>query len=493
MNDLNILFNPRKIGISDGWLTVICIFLSLAFLLLDLVLPLGVAGGVPYVLVILVSLSFTKSSPILRFALLCSILVTVGFFYSPRGGELWIVLLNRFLAMFAIWVTALLGFLHKKNNQQLLESEARFLFMANTAPLLICLLNEKCQLTFLSLGLQNILTGKSGDELLPVITEKLHIDDKQEFVSQMASSFEKQTELQHECRLLNDKGEYRWFLIQATPRFTQAGDFAGYINTFMDITDKKRSEYELEKMRNINYYREKMAEIGTLSAGIIHEVGNPVAAIYGLTQAILDASEEGRKEDLLGHQAREDVIAILEQTERLMGITNEVMSFVAVGDGDGEIFDVNELVKTCCRLMNYDAKMKNIDLSYELIQEAPALNVNKDHITQILLNLLSNAAHACINIKEPSIRVETHQEGEFFVIKVNDNGCGMTAEVASRAVEPFYTTKPIGQGTGLGLAMCKALVEQHKGQLKIESKLGGGTRVDVVLPIGDLDSAIQAN
>jgi len=487
MNTLNILIDPRKDGLSDVWLTVICVFLSFAFLVLDLVLPLGVAGGVPYVLVILISLSYTKSAPIFLFASLCTILVTIGFFYSPQGGVLWIVLTNRFLAIFAIWVTALLGFLHKRNNLRLLDSEARFLFMANTLPLLICLLNEKCQLTFLSHGLQKVLAGKLGDELLPLITDKLHIDDKQAFVSNMSNSFEQQTELQQECRLLNESGEIRWLLVQASPRLTDSGVFIGYIATFLDITDKKRSEYKLEEMRSISYHHEKMVEIGTLSAGIIHEVGNPVAAVYGLTQAILDASEEGLSESLLGHQAREDVIAIMEQIERLMTITNEVMSFVAVSDGaDDQIFDMNELVKTCCRLINYDIKMKNIELNFELEQQASVLGVNKDHIMQILLNLLSNAAHACIDIKEPSIKVKTCRDGEIFVVSIEDNGCGMAAEVASRAAEPFYTTKPIGQGTGLGLAMCKTLVEQHQGQLKIESKLGQGTRVEVVLPINDL-------
>ncbi|MEH6616335.1 MAG: ATP-binding protein [Porticoccus sp.] len=483
-----MLYKALSKPIREDLLFIACAALSLVILSVDLVIPLGVAAGVPYVLVILVSFGFSRSSSVLLFGLICSLFTVIGFFYSPTGGILWMVLGNRFLALLAIWVVAILGILHKRNYQQLVESDARFQLMIDTSSLMIFLLNNSFQFSLLSRYLETFLDGDMVGEELLGLQGRIHPDDQPEFMSRLELSFEQRLDVQLECRMLNEEGTYRHVLINAAPRYTDANGFIGYIGTFSDISDKRVAERELAEMCRISYHNEKMAAIGTMSAGIIHEVGNPVSAIYGMAQAILDADMEEGNESQLDLRTKEDVVAILEQIERLIGITSDVASFVIMSDDDVEVFDVNDVVKGCCRLMSYDAKMNGIDVSCEKLENSPLVEAEKDHIMQVLINVLSNAAYSCISRVEPKITVETVVDGNEIVINVNDNGCGMTQEVASRAIESFFSTKPVGHGTGLGLPLCKKLLDQYGGQLQIESEPDKGTQIRILLPLWQSDS-----
>lgn len=475
-------------GGNNSALIVVNVFLALLFFLIDLNMPLGVAGGIPYVLVILISLRSSNTSVTTWFSIACSLFILAGFLYSPNGADPWIVITNRLLALFAVWVTAILGIIYKQNQARLFESNARFHFITDTAALMIWMTDSSKDWLYFSRAWLDYSGRELSDEQGQGWLDRIHPDDREEFLKVYGAAFECCSNYKakcscdgfiHECRLRRADGNYRWMLFQGAPRFDSNDDFAGYIGTCMDITEREEAKQQLEEARSMYYHQEKLAAIGTLAAGIVHEVGNPISAISGLTQELIIEGEQEGKQDKPSQQF---LHSILEQTSRLTSITRDVTDFATVKGSALELLDLNELVDRTCRLMRYDSLIKKIGLTVELASNLPAISGREDDLMQVLVNLLSNSAHACINIQHATISVNTAHIDDTVQFSVTDNGCGMTPKVAARAMEPFFSTKSVGQGTGLGLSLCNSLVKQSGGELKIESSPQQGTTVSVILP-----------
>lgn len=170
------------------------------------------------------------------------------------------------------------------------------------------------------------------------------------------------------------------------------------------------------------------------------------------------------------------------QAERLAKTVSEIREFLRQGAARTEYVDLNEAVHTTVRLMRFDPRFADIRLDTDLDENLPAVRAVADHLSQVVMNLLINAADA-VELKEGRILVSTRATSEGGVaISVQDNGAGMSDEVRRRALEPFYTTKPKGKGTGLGLAICRTIVEEHGGRLSIDSAPGKGTLVTIIIP-----------
>ena len=265
-----------------------------------------------------------------------------------------------------------------------------------------------------------------------------------------------------------------------------------YIAVFHDIRERKEAERELEQTRQQYFHQDKMAAIGQLAAGILHEVGNPIAAIAGSIQAIqsLQESEHCLHDECeLFAGTRQHMSMIEAQVTRLGGITREIADFASPRPGERELLDLNTLVRSTTNLMRYDRRVQSIDLNLALDPGIPAVTGVADQLTQVLMNLVINSVDACesAGTANPEIRIGTKLEGDEIVLSVADNGSGMDAEVALHAREAFFTTKPAGKGTGLGLALCNSIVARHRGRLEIETEPGLGTSVNIVLPV-DVDA-----
>jgi PAS domain S-box-containing protein len=458
--------------------------LALFVLMVDLSLPLGVAGGVLYVAVILVALRSAGPRQVIGFAFVCSIFTIAGFYWSPGGGVLWVVLLNRSLALFVIWVTAILGLLLKRNQLKQLQSEIRLEVISDDAPLMIWQVNEDGEWEFLSkdwlknFGLEG--GGRGYDNLL----EQIHADERDLFGESYQTAFESGQSFQVECRLRGNDGSYRWMLIHGVPIPLIDKEFAGYIGTCLDFSQRKHLETELETARNMYYHHDKMASIGTLAGGIVHEIGNPISAISGAINHILEQKGAGVGSLELDDRIQEQLQTILKQTDRILAIIRDVSEFSTVEMDQAELYSVNEVINRACRLMEYDSKTRGIDFSRQLSDSLPALEGNKEQMTQVLLNLLGNAVDAC-NKGEGNHQVTITSEllDCEVLITVADNGCGIESMILDKVSDPFFSTKPVGKGTGLGLSICHTLVGKHGGTITIDSNQDTGTSVSVSLPI----------
>lgn len=263
-------------------------------------------------------------------------------------------------------------------------------------------------------------------------------------------------------------------------RYDEVGQLMQAVNHM--AADLEEHEKQLAIERQKYHHHEKMAAIGSLAAGVAHEIGNPIAAISGLAQAMQEAHLSGE----CPHRTEAcQPSMILSQTSRLAQICREVSDFATSRPAESELRDLNGLIRSTTSLMRYDKRVRRIALELDLDSQLPAVNCVGDQIIQVIMNLLINAADALENSGngEPRITVRTSVMPYYVVIAVSDNGCGMDAQTLQHAVEAFFTTKPEGRGSGLGLALCQSIATSHHGRLEIDSEPGVGTEVRFLLPL----------
>lgn len=263
-------------------------------------------------------------------------------------------------------------------------------------------------------------------------------------------------------------------------RSDEVGELAEAVNHMSRDLDERDKLLEIE--RHKYFHREKMAAIGDLAAGIAHEIGNPISAIAGIATSMQDIQAE-RMCPQLGEACQPGLI--LAQTARLAAIAREISDFAAPADDEHQLLDLNELLRSTCRFVRYDRRFRRVALAMSLDSAIPAVRGAGDRLVQVVMNLLINAVDALEGIegRAPAIRIATAASDGAVCLEVEDNGCGMDAHTLRRAFEAFFTTKPPGRGTGLGLALCHSIVAEHGGRIELESVPGEGTAVRVILPL----------
>jgi len=234
---------------------------------------------------------------------------------------------------------------------------------------------------------------------------------------------------------------------------------------------------------------ERLAAAGTFAAGVAHEVNNPLASISSLVQSILTGENDA--------QRRTTLHTILAQITRISSTLKDLVNFARPSIGHQKVIDINQLVTDTLRVINYDKRFRGISVEPILTPDLQTAFADENEIQQVLLNLLYNAADATQS-EDGTIRVITEnkcrQKGEcpWITIRVLDNGIGIPREHLERVFDPFFTTKTAGSGVGLGLSLCQRIILSNKGTIRVDSELGKGTQVTIVLPAHELATAVSA-
>jgi signal transduction histidine kinase len=227
--------------------------------------------------------------------------------------------------------------------------------------------------------------------------------------------------------------------------------------------------------------------VGRLAAGIAHEVGNPLAAIVGLT----DVLKEGGLTDA---EAKDFADRIGKEAQRIHRTVRELLSYARAvpGEGEGDAAksesgsgDVSDSIEQVARLLTPQKTMRDVQLVRAIASDLPPVALATDRLVQVLLNLVLNAVDATREAKGTRVTVRaTKREETTVVIEVEDDGAGIPPDLRARVFEPFFTTKPAGEGTGLGLAICAVIVEQVGGTIAAVDRPDGakGACVRVELP-----------
>jgi PAS domain S-box-containing protein len=218
---------------------------------------------------------------------------------------------------------------------------------------------------------------------------------------------------------------------------------------------------------------EKLAEVGRLSAGIAHEINNPLAVIaYGADLLL--------REETLSSFQQELVERIAGEAERLQALTGGLLSFSRPRETTRRWTELNEVLRDVLRLVRYEVTRHSIDLE-ETYGELPAIQVDPNKLKQVFINLILNAAQAMKQGGKLSVMTRVGGKGEMEVA-IADTGPGIPAAVREQIFEPFFSTKAEGEGTGLGLYICRNIVAEHGGRLLLETEEGKGTTFRVVFP-----------
>jgi signal transduction histidine kinase len=266
-------------------------------------------------------------------------------------------------------------------------------------------------------------------------------------------------------------------------RHDEVGSLIDAVNRMQD--DLRNWERRQEISRQQRFHQEKMAAVGSMASAIGHEVSNPIAAISGVAQFLIDETR-GDASHRISQLAHQFGTQILRQTERISLIMRQLATLTRAHSPEPELLDLNSLVQSTCSFIRYDKRFQGIEFDFSLDHELPAVTVVADHVTQILMNLLINAADAMEQTPKDGrarIRVSTSALGSEVLLAVADTGHGMTPEVMARAFEESFTTKPVGRGRGIGLFLCKTLVEQQGGRIELASVPGAGSTISLFLPL----------
>lgn len=287
--------------------------------------------------------------------------------------------------------------------------------------------------------------------------------------AQDASLQEQMEEIARHNRTLEVRVQERTEALEASNRALRA-----------EISDREAAEQSLALARQRAWQQDKLAAMGRLSAGIVHEVGNPLAAVGGLVATAQEALRDRNWPALERTLER-----VQDHMNRLEAITREVSGFAVPQGREPELVNLNELLSRVLTVLRYDVKLSNCTFDVALDAELPAIIGVPDQLWQVIMNLVLNAADAIARKAgaDRIIALATHQAHGAALLTVRDRGDGMDAETLAKAFEPFHTTKAPGDGLGIGLSLCYAIVQQHGGEIRIESQPNVGTTVRVTLPL----------
>lgn len=229
-----------------------------------------------------------------------------------------------------------------------------------------------------------------------------------------------------------------------------------------------------QMLQNRLIHHEKLAAVGSLAAGVAHEIGNPLASLSSLVQVRLRRASDQAE--------RADLELILDQVDRMNRTVKSLTRAARGSNGGKRRVLLQDLVARAVELVRYDPRARGVSLVVKPDPSAPPLHIDEDMWLQLLMNLLVNALDAVAGVSDPEIIVAISSSPEAVTLDVSDNGCGMTEEVRARATDPLFTTKAPGSGTGLGLHQVAEVVARHGGDLEIGSSARGGAEIRIVVP-----------
>lgn len=244
-----------------------------------------------------------------------------------------------------------------------------------------------------------------------------------------------------------------------------------------DVSERHRLEAQGRDPGRQLVQSEKMAALGQTISGVAHELNNPLATI--LTRAERLASRP------LATEAKRGVETILGEAERAARIVKNLLAFARNRNTTRVVVDMNDLVRDTLALRAYEQRLTNISTLQALARGLPCIFSDPHQVKQVLLNLMVNAEQAMLaaNGRGSIVARSWYDAAEGMVaLEINDDGPGIPAEVQTRIFDPFFTTKAIGKGTGLGLTVAYAIVQEHGGRIRVESTPGAGTSFFVSFP-----------
>jgi two-component system NtrC family sensor kinase len=271
-----------------------------------------------------------------------------------------------------------------------------------------------------------------------------------------------------ELQILRGDGRVGQFSVNLSPMRDEQGGVTSIVVVMSDITDAASLQAKL-------MHAEKLAAVGQLVSGVAHEVNNPLTAILGFADLLMDNTE-------VPESARKDLRVILQEAQRTKQIVQNLLSFARQMPPQRKPVQLNVILRRTVQLRAYDFHSHGVEVIEQLDQELPHVVGDSHQLQQVFLNILNNAYDAVRESGRPArIGIMTARLGGFVEVSFRDNGAGITSP--DRIFDPFFTTKEVGKGTGLGLSICYGIVREHGGEILCHNNTDGqGATFVVRLP-----------
>lgn len=280
---------------------------------------------------------------------------------------------------------------------------------------------------------------------------------------------------------------FAMYLSVGEGRFRGQRIFLGIVH---DISEHKADEERIRELQRELLHATRLTAAGQLSAALAHELNQPLTAILNYAGILEEVAAQDKSAS--GEIIRDVARRISEQTSRAGEIIRRLRGFVAKREPDRAVQDINTAVQESVALGFTGAAELSVRLRTDLAKDLPPVSIDKVQIQQVMINLVRNAVEALQDSPRRNLIVATARDGDDFVsVSVADTGPGLAPEVAASLFQPFVTTK--AQGLGIGLSICRTIVEAHGGRLWMEPNEGGGTVFRFRLPVAKEDSNEHAD
>jgi two-component system NtrC family sensor kinase len=253
-----------------------------------------------------------------------------------------------------------------------------------------------------------------------------------------------------DLQILRGDGRVGQFSVNLSPMRDEQGNVTSIVVVMSDITDAATLQAKL-------MHAEKMAAVGQLVSGVAHEVNNPLTAILGFADLLMENED-------LPETARKDLRVILQEAQRTKQIVQNLLSFARQMPPQRKPVELNSILRRTLQLRAYDFQSHGVEVLEELDQELPPIIGDSHQLQQVFLNIVNNAYDAVRETGRPArIQIKTSSQGGIVEVSFRDNGQGISQP--DRIFDPFFTTKEVGKGTGLGLSICYGIVHEHGGEI----------------------------
>ena len=261
-----------------------------------------------------------------------------------------------------------------------------------------------------------------------------------------------------------------------SPVFDKDQNITNYVAIKRDISNEIKMQQQL-------IYSEKLSTVGTFVSGVAHELNNPLTAIVGFSEMLME--EEGHSED-----TKRKLKMIYEQSERTVDIVKNLLSFSRKSQKEKTFININDAVTKVLKLYSYRLQSDNVELEFIPSKKIPSVCGLENELEQVFMNIITNGHQAMLKQEKRTLKIHVEVRDNSVSIKIENNGPIISPQHLKELFDPFFTTKEPGEGTGLGLYICHQIIEQHEGKIFLENIGKSGVRFTITLPTGKDKSTV---
>jgi PAS domain S-box-containing protein len=284
---------------------------------------------------------------------------------------------------------------------------------------------------------------------------------------------------------LKKNGEPFWVALNSAP-VVYRKKLLYFLISWLDITDRKRAEEEKVELEQKAHLASRLASVGEMASGIAHEINNPLTAVIGFAQLLMDTD--------LPEEIKEDLVIIHKEAQRAAGVARSLLTFARKHAPFKQPTNVNSIIEGVLTLRAYEQNVSNIKINTKLTSDLPEVMADYSQLQQVFINIILNAEAAMLEANNGgTLTITTQRFNHSVRASFADDGPGIAKENLDRIFDPFFTTKEVGKGTGLGLSVCHGIISEHGGKIYARSKPGSGATFVVELPISAHEQSEEPN